>query len=117
MVAAASVLGGGEGGGGRAAAVSVLQLACRVPCSDRQGLYMAKPHQPSIQVGRTVDTQLAAMSGQRLASFGCGDEDSGKLQEQFQSWAQGLLDAQTHQTNAAAVVEELEPIIEQVSQW
>ena len=69
-----------------------------------------------IQVGRTVDSQLAAMSGQRLASFGCGDEDSGRLQEQFQSWAQGILDAQTHQTNAAAVVEELEPIVEQVSQ-
>ena len=63
-----------------------------------------------------MDTQLAAMSGQRLASFGCGDEDSSKLQEQFQSWAQGILDAQTHQTNAAAIVEELEPVVEQVSQ-
>lgn len=71
---------------------------------------------PSLQVGRTVDAQLAAMSGHRLAPFGSGDEDSGKLQEQFQSWAQGILDAQTQQTNAAAVVEELQPIVEQVSQ-
>lgn len=54
------------------------------------------------------------MSGQRLAAFGCGDEDSGKLQEQFQSWAQRILEAQTEQTDAAAVIEPIEPIIEQV---
>ena len=55
------------------------------------------------------------MSGQRLAPFGCGDEDSGKLQEQFQSWAQGILEAQVQQSDAAALVEPLEPIIEEVS--
>lgn len=55
------------------------------------------------------------MSGQRLASFGCGDEDTGKLQEQFQSWAQAILEAQTQQGDAAAAVESLEPVIEQVS--
>lgn len=62
-----------------------------------------------------MDSQLAAMSGQRLASFGCGDEDTGKLQEQFQSWAQAILEAQTQQGDAAAAVESLEPVIEQVS--
>ena len=76
----------------------------------------SRPTLCSLQVGRTVDTQLAAMSGHRLAPFGSGDEDSGKLQEQFQSWAQGILDTQTQQTNAAAVVEELQPVVEQVSQ-
>ncbi|KAL3153770.1 hypothetical protein ABBQ32_013358 [Trebouxia sp. C0010 RCD-2024] len=64
-------------------------------------------------VGRTVDCQLAAMSGQRLASFGCGDEESGKLQEQFQSWAQDILEAQTQQADVAAAVDTLEPVIEQ----
>ena len=54
------------------------------------------------------------MSAQRLAPLGCGDEDSGKLQEQFQSWAQGILEAQTWGADASAVVEPLEPIIEQV---
>ena len=62
-----------------------------------------------------MDRQLAAMSGQRLASFGCGDEDSGKLQEQFQSWGQDILEGQTQQAGAAAAVDTLEPIIEQVS--
>lgn len=69
----------------------------------------------NMQVGRTVDCQLAAMSGQRLASFGCGDEDSGKLQEQFQSWAQDILEAQTQQADASAAVDTLEPVIEQVT--
>ena len=54
------------------------------------------------------------MSAQRLAPLGCGDEDSGKLQEQFQSWAQGILEAQTQEADASSVVEPLEPIIEQV---
>lgn len=62
-----------------------------------------------------MDCQLAAMSGQRLASFGCGDEESGKLQEQFQSWAQDILEAQTQQADVAAAVDTLEPVIEQVN--
>lgn len=64
-----------------------------------------------LQVGKSVDTQLSAMSGQRLAAFGCGDEDSGQMQEQFQSWAQAILEAQSKQTGTDAFVEPLEPII------
>lgn len=90
---------------------SCTQLMCVNLCAAH-----SRPTLCSLQVGRTVDTQLAAMSGHRLAPFGSGDEDSGKLQEQFQSWAQGILDTQTQQTNAAAVVEELQPVVEQVSQ-
>ncbi len=67
-----------------------------------------------VQVGKTVDKQLSAMGGQKLAPFGCGDEDSGKMQEQFQSWAQGILEAQSKQTsNDDAFVEPVESIITQ----
>lgn len=64
-----------------------------------------------LQVGKSVDKQLSAMSGQRLAAFGCGDEDSGQMQEQFQAWAQAILEAQSKQTGTDAFVEPLEPII------
>ena len=66
-----------------------------------------------MQVGKKVDSQLSAMKGQRLAPFGCGDEDSGKMQEQFQVWAQAILEAQSKQTGSDAFVEPLEPIIDQ----
>ena len=68
-----------------------------------------------LQVGKNVDRQLGAMNGQRLAPFGCGDEDSGKLQQQFQAWAQNILETHTQQTDVTAAVEPVEPIIEQVS--
>ncbi|DBA96026.1 hypothetical protein WJX77_003968 [Trebouxia sp. C0004] len=64
-------------------------------------------------VGKTVDRQLSAMGGQKLAAFGCGDEDSGKMQEQFQSWAQGILEAQSRQTSNDAFVEPVDPITTQ----
>ncbi len=66
-----------------------------------------------VQVGKTVDRQLSAMGGQKLAPFGCGDEDGGKMQEQFQSWAQGILEAQSKQTSNDAFVEPVDPIITQ----
>ena len=53
------------------------------------------------------------MGGQELAPFGCGDEDGGKMQEQFQSWAQGILEAQSKQTSNDAFVEPVDPIITQ----
>lgn len=66
-----------------------------------------------MQVGKTVDRQLSAMGGQKLAPFGCGDEDCGKMQEQFQSWAQGILEAQSKQTSSDAFVDPVDPIITQ----
>lgn len=53
------------------------------------------------------------MGGQKLAPFECGDDDSGKMQEQFQTWAQGILEAQSKQTSNDAFVEPVEPIITQ----
>ena len=52
-----------------------------------------------------------AMSGQRLAQFGCGDEDSGNMQQQFQAWAQAILEGQSQQTGNDAFVEPLEPLV------
>lgn len=69
--------------------------------------------QCDVQVGKTVDRQLSAMGGQKLAPFGCGDEGGGNMQEQFQSWAQGILEAQSKQTSNDAFVEPVDPIITQ----
>ena len=61
------------------------------------------------QVGQKVDKQLSQLGAHRLAPFGCGDEDSGKMPEQFQAWGQSLLEAQS--LDADAVKEPIEPVL------
>ncbi|BDA41096.1 S-adenosyl-L-methionine-dependent tRNA 4-demethylwyosine synthase [Coccomyxa sp. Obi] len=45
------------------------------------------------KVAKTVDAQLGALGGQRLVPLGQGDEDSGKLEEQFEAWSGAVLQA------------------------
>lgn len=46
-----------------------------------------------LQVAHTVDGQLGALGGQRLLPCGQGDEDTGKMEQQFQDWSGDLLQA------------------------
>ena len=46
-----------------------------------------------LQVAHTVDGQLGALGGQRLLPCGQGDEDNGKMEQQFQDWSSDLLQA------------------------
>lgn len=43
------------------------------------------------QVAKTVDRQLGSMGGQRITPCGLGDEDTGKMAEQFEAWSSSLL--------------------------
>lgn len=45
------------------------------------------------QVAKTVDAQLGSLGGQRLVPLGQGDEDSGKMEEQFKAWSGVMLQA------------------------
>lgn len=46
-----------------------------------------------VQVAKTVDAQLGALGGQRLLPLGQGDEDSGKVEEHFETWSGAMLQA------------------------
>ncbi len=46
-----------------------------------------------MQVAMTVDEQLGALGGQRLLPCGRGDEDTGKMEQQFAAWSDALLQA------------------------
>ena len=50
------------------------------------------------QVAKLADEQLHSMGAQRLCSRGLGDEDTGKMAEQFSSWTQSLLDSMKHRS-------------------
>ncbi len=40
-----------------------------------------------------MDAQLGALGGQRLLPLGQGDEDCGKMEEQFETWSSAMLQA------------------------
>ena len=63
------------------------------------------------QIGQKVDKQLSQLGAHRLAPFGSGDEDSGKMPEQFQAWGQAILEAQSLDADADAVKEPIEPVL------
>ena len=58
-----------------------------------------------------MDKQLSQLGAHRLAHFGSGDEDSGKMPEQFQAWGRALLEAQSLDADADAVKEPIEPVL------
>ena len=51
-----------------------------------------------VQVATLADEQLHSMGAQRLCSRGLGDEDTGKMVEQFSSWTQSLLNSMKHRS-------------------
>lgn len=56
------------------------------------------------------------MGAQRLAAAGLGDEDSGRLPEHFQVWAQGILESQGQPPKAEAVANSVKSLLsEEVS--
>ena len=53
------------------------------------------------QVARSADEQLHSMGAQRLCSMGMGDEDMGKMAEQFSSWTPSLLESMKHRSTVS----------------
>ena len=51
-----------------------------------------------VQVAKLADEQLHSMGAQRLCNRGLGDEDTGKMAEQFSSWTQSLLSSMKHKS-------------------
>lgn len=49
-----------------------------------------------------MDGQLGALGGQRLVPCGQGDEDTGKMDRQFEAWSCGLLGALRDSPSSAA---------------
>lgn len=43
------------------------------------------------QVATLADEQLESMGARRICSRGMGDEDTGKMAQQFDRWSEGLL--------------------------
>ena len=54
-----------------------------------------------VQVAKLADEQLHSMGAQHLCSRGLGDEDTGKMAEQFSSWTQSFLDSMKHRSPAS----------------
>ena len=48
------------------------------------------------QVARLADEQLESMGARRICSSGMGDEDTGKMAQQFDDWSKGLLQHLQH---------------------
>ena len=48
------------------------------------------------QVATLADEQLESMGARRICSRGAGDEDMGKMAQQFDDWSKGLLQSLQH---------------------
>ena len=55
-----------------------------------------------------ADEQLQSMGARRICSRGLGNEDTGKMAEQFLDWSKGLLDNLLHGSAAPEAAEEAE---------
>ena len=57
------------------------------------------------QVATLADEQLQSIGARRICSRGLGDEDTGKMAEQFADWSRGLLEHLQHGSAMPRVAE------------